>query len=97
MTKVQTDRCAAREKRGKRGNREKRKKIMTLPTDPFARRTLDERLRDAEYLLDFEQEHGTRSDIRAALAAFDKLQKESDDAERLRDAAFTECLEALSV
>jgi hypothetical protein len=58
MTKVPTDRCAARENR---------RKIMKLPTDPFARRTLAERIREAEELADFERNHGNPKDFKNAL------------------------------
>ena len=66
MTKVRTARCAARKKRNK---------IMTRPADPFARRTLAERIREAEELADFEREYGTPEDFKKALAKVNKLEK----------------------
>jgi hypothetical protein len=91
MTKVQTDRCAARE------NREKRRKIMKLPTDPFARQPLSERIREAEELADFDREHGTPEDFKKALAKVNKLKKKAKEAKRRADEALSKYLKALSM
>ena len=69
MTKVRTARCAARKKR------DRRRKIMPLPTVPFARQPLSERIREAEELADFEREYGTRAEFEDALAKVNKLEK----------------------
>ncbi len=94
MTKVPTGRCEARENRE---NRENRRKIMTRPTDPFARRTLAERIREAEELANFEREHGTRAEFEDALAKVNKLKKKAKEAKRRVDDALSGCLKALSV
>jgi len=70
---------------------------MKLPTDPFARRTLAERIREAEELADFERNHGNPKDFKNALAEVNKLKKKAKEAKRRVDDALSGCLDALSV
>jgi len=70
---------------------------MTLPADPFARRSLNELIREAEELADFEREHGTRAEFEDALAKVNKLKKKAKEAKRRVDDALSGCLDALSV
>jgi len=91
MTKVRTARCAARKKR------DRRRKIMPLPTVPFARQPLSERIREAEELADFEREYGTRAEFEDALAKVNKLKKKAKEAKRRADEAMRERIKALSM
>ena len=70
---------------------------MKLPTDPFARQPLSERIRDAEELADILREHGNPKDFKNALAEVNKLKKKAKEAKRRVDDALSGCLDALSV